>query len=39
MHLSLVEAIEAGDGDRAEQIMREHVAEFYTQVREILLET
>jgi DNA-binding GntR family transcriptional regulator len=39
MHLSLVEAIEAGDGGRAEQIMREHVAEFYTQVREILLET
>jgi len=39
MHLYLVEAIEAGDADKAEQIMREHVAEFYTQVREILLET
>jgi DNA-binding GntR family transcriptional regulator len=38
MHLALVEAIEAGDGERAEEIMREHVAEFYTQVREILEE-
>jgi DNA-binding GntR family transcriptional regulator len=31
-----VEAIKAGNGDRAEQIMREHVGEFYAQVREIL---
>jgi DNA-binding GntR family transcriptional regulator len=35
-HLGLVGAIKAGDADRAEQIMREHVAEFYTQVRETL---
>jgi len=36
MHLGLVEAIESGDPDRAEEIMREHVGEFYTEVREIL---
>jgi DNA-binding GntR family transcriptional regulator len=35
-HLALVQAIEAGDGDRAEAIMREHVSAFYTQVREVL---
>jgi DNA-binding GntR family transcriptional regulator len=35
-HLNLVEAIKNGDSSRAETIMREHVAEFYTQVREIL---
>lgn len=35
-HLGLVEAIKAGDGDRAEEIMREHVAEFYAQVRQVL---
>jgi DNA-binding GntR family transcriptional regulator len=35
-HLEMVEAIKAGDGDGAEQIMREHVGEFYAQVREIL---
>ncbi len=35
-HLDLVEAIKAGDADRAEQIMREHVQEFYDKVREIL---
>jgi DNA-binding GntR family transcriptional regulator len=35
-HLNLVEAIKNGDSSRAEAIMREHVAEFYTQVREIL---
>ncbi|MGC9335543.1 MAG: GntR family transcriptional regulator [Anaerolineae bacterium] len=35
-HLDLVEAIRAGDGDRAEEIMREHVGEFYGQVHEIL---
>lgn len=38
-HLELVEAIEAGDGDRAEEIMREHVAEFYAQVRQVLNES
>jgi DNA-binding GntR family transcriptional regulator len=36
-HLEMVEAIKAGDGDRAEQIMREHVSEFYAQVRETLM--
>jgi DNA-binding GntR family transcriptional regulator len=35
-HLDLVQAIRAGDGDRAEEIMRAHVGEFYGQVREIL---
>jgi DNA-binding GntR family transcriptional regulator len=35
-HLDLVEAIEDGDSARAETIMREHVADFYSQVREIL---
>jgi len=35
-HLDLVEAIKARDGDRAEAIMREHVAEFLRQVREVL---
>jgi DNA-binding GntR family transcriptional regulator len=36
MHLDLVEAIRSGDADRAEEIMREHVGEFYAQVRETL---
>lgn len=36
-HLGLVEAIKSGDAGRAEQIMREHVGEFYAQVRETLL--
>jgi DNA-binding GntR family transcriptional regulator len=35
-HLELVEAIKNNDGDKAEQIMREHVGEFYAQVRDIL---
>jgi DNA-binding GntR family transcriptional regulator len=35
-HLELVEAIADGDSDRAEEIMRQHVADFYGQVREIL---
>jgi DNA-binding GntR family transcriptional regulator len=35
-HLDLVQAIEDDDGDRAESIMRQHVQEFYDQVREIL---
>ncbi len=37
-HLELVEAIETGDGDRAEAIMREHVLAFYAQVRQVLEE-
>jgi DNA-binding GntR family transcriptional regulator len=36
IHLQLVEAIERQDADRAEQIMRKHVAEFYAQVRQSL---
>ncbi len=36
-HLNLVEAIQARDAGLAEAIMREHVAAFYTQVREILV--
>ena len=35
-HLDLVEAVQVGDADRAEQIMREHVGEFYARVRETL---
>ena len=35
-HLDLVEAIEGADADRAEEIMRKHVKEFYDEVREIL---
>jgi DNA-binding GntR family transcriptional regulator len=35
-HLELVEAIKDGQAEHAEQIMREHVSEFYAQVREIL---
>jgi DNA-binding GntR family transcriptional regulator len=38
-HLDLVEAIQMGDGDSAERIMREHVKEFYAQVRTILRGT
>jgi DNA-binding GntR family transcriptional regulator len=36
-HLDLVEAIKSGDADRAEQIMRSHVTDFYDQVRETLV--
>jgi DNA-binding GntR family transcriptional regulator len=36
IHLQLVEAIERRDADQAEQIMRKHVVDFYTQVRETL---
>jgi len=36
-HLDLVEAIKAGDADRAGQIMYDHVEEFYAQVRETLI--
>jgi DNA-binding GntR family transcriptional regulator len=35
-HLDLVEAIRQHDADRAEQIMRSHVADFYDQVRQVL---
>jgi DNA-binding GntR family transcriptional regulator len=35
-HLDLVVAIRKGDAERAEEIMHQHVAEFYTQVRETL---
>lgn len=35
-HLDLVEAIKAGDADRAEAIMRDHVQSFYDKVQEIL---
>jgi DNA-binding GntR family transcriptional regulator len=36
MHVDLVGAIESGDADRAEEIMHEHVREFYDEVRQIL---
>jgi DNA-binding GntR family transcriptional regulator len=36
MHLDLVQAIADGDGDRAEEIMHEHVKEFYDEVHQIL---
>ena len=36
-HLDLVEAIKAGDADRAGRIMGSHVQEFYDQVRETLV--
>ena len=35
-HLELVEAIRAGDADRAGQIMHHHVKEFYAKVRKTL---
>ena len=35
-HLDLVDAIKVGDADRAEQIMRSHVEDFYSKVREVL---
>ena len=35
-HLELVEAIQAGDGERSEAIMRRHVGDFYAQVRQVL---
>lgn len=37
-HLDLVEAIKAGEADRAEQVMYDHVKEFYDRVREVLIE-
>ena len=36
MHVSLAQAIESGDADRAEAIMHEHVKEFYDDVRQIM---
>jgi len=36
-HLEVVEAITAGDSDRAVQAMHEHVQDFYDRVRQILL--
>jgi DNA-binding GntR family transcriptional regulator len=35
-HLELLEAIKAGDGEQAAEIMRSHVAGFYEQVRELM---
>jgi DNA-binding GntR family transcriptional regulator len=35
-HLELVEAIKAGDADRAEQAMHGHVQDFYAKVRALL---
>ncbi len=36
-HLDLVGAIEREEGDRAEEIMREHIKAFYREVREVLV--
>jgi DNA-binding GntR family transcriptional regulator len=35
-HLNVVEAIKDGDADRAEQLMRHHVQDFYDKVRQVL---
>jgi DNA-binding GntR family transcriptional regulator len=35
-HVDMVEAIRAGDADRAEQVMRSHVQSFYDNVRQVL---
>ncbi len=37
-HLELVEAIKAGEAKRAEQLMHDHVQDFYDRVREVLTE-
>jgi DNA-binding GntR family transcriptional regulator len=37
-HVALVEAIRAGRGEEAEQMMREHVRTFYDNVRQVLAE-
>jgi DNA-binding GntR family transcriptional regulator len=37
MHVDLFQAIVSHDGDRAEDIMSEHVKKFYDEVREILM--
>ncbi|MGD2206127.1 MAG: GntR family transcriptional regulator [Anaerolineae bacterium] len=36
-HVDMVEAIKAGDADRAEQVMRTHVQDFYDNVRQVLV--
>lgn len=38
-HVDLLKAILAGDGDRAEQIMRRHVVGFEEEIRKILVES
>ncbi len=35
-HLELVEAIKAGNANRAEQVMHDHVQDFYNKVRSVL---
>jgi DNA-binding GntR family transcriptional regulator len=35
-HMDLVDAIQARDADRAEQLMRDHVQDFYDKVRQVL---
>lgn len=35
-HADVVEAIQAGDADRAERVMRDHVEDFYRKVIEAL---
>ena len=35
-HVDLVKAIQTGNADRAEQVMRTHVQDFYNKVREVL---
>lgn len=37
-HLEMVEAIKTGNGDRAAEIMREHIQDFYDKVFKILQE-
>jgi len=37
-HLEMVEAIKTGNGDRAAEIMREHIQDFYDKVFKILKE-
>jgi DNA-binding GntR family transcriptional regulator len=37
-HRTMLEAILGGDGDRAEQAMRRHVAGFETEIRKVLVE-
>lgn len=37
-HVEMVEAIKQGDGERAAEIMREHVKDFYDRVHEVLAE-
>jgi DNA-binding GntR family transcriptional regulator len=37
-HTTTLEAIRAGDGDRAEQAMQRHVAGFETEIRKVLME-